>query len=315
MIEGRATLATRVVALLCAVALMVSGLPPSAASAESVFAPQRSFVMADDWVSFQFDAVRGTQYEIVLRPFDYDADLYLFRGGERLGMSLSAGVAVDRVVWRADASGPVTAWVHGLGAAGGTSFELVASAVDGGPARRVGLQVGHWRNWEASAPLNRNSGSSGGGMTEAEVNLAIARLTAESLRAMGYVVDILPTVIPRGYKADAVVAIHADGASSGSRRGFFTDKPARAPVGSPEDALRKAIDQEYAAATGLSYVYRSTVNTRYYYGYSAVAAKSPMVIIETGFLTSPADREVIVKRPELSARGIANGVDRFLRGR
>jgi N-acetylmuramoyl-L-alanine amidase len=36
------------------------------------------------------------------------------------------------------------------------------------------------------------------------------------------------------------------------------------------------------------------------------------VILETGFLTSPGDRELIVDQPELSAEGLADGIVSYL---
>jgi len=301
--------ASLILACICTLAV-AAAVTPRPARAETSFAPLRSYVGEGEWASYPLDLAAGTTYEITLQPSKDDADLYLFRGDELLSRSLALGTAVDRVRWRADGDGEVTAWVCSYGS--GTAFTLAVRAVADAPGKRVGLQVGHYRNWEAPYPYNVNSGASGGGKSEAEVNLAIAQATAAILRADGYVVDILPTALPQGYRADAVVAIHADGSSDPSRRGFFTDRPAKSPVAAAEARLSRLIDQEYAAATGLNYVYRSTVDSRYYYGYYKVTPDTPMVLIETGFLTSPADRQVIVAQPEVSARGIADGIERFL---
>jgi N-acetylmuramoyl-L-alanine amidase len=57
---------------------------------------------------------------------------------------------------------------------------------------------------------------------------------------------------------------------------------------------------------------------RGYYGFSwtrfqhAIAPTTPAAIIETGFLTSAADRKVIVNDPERAARGISAGIISFL---
>ncbi len=176
---------------------------------------------------------------------------------------------------------------------------------------RVGLQVGHWQRWQAPYPINTHAGSSGGGKTEDEVNLAIARQAAQILEGYGYAVDVLPAVIPKGYQADVVVAIHADGGPS-DRRGFFADRPARSTAAARDDTLVELLTAEYAAATGIPNVFRGTRATRYYYGYKAVATGTPMALIETGFLTNATDRRVIVNRPDLAATGIARGIQRFL---
>lgn len=300
------------VRLICACAVVIGGLalPTAPAKAEVLLAPQQAQVVKGSWASFSFPVTSGSLYNITLRPFDGDADLYVYRGAEKIAFSIAGGTEVDQITWRADFDGEIKAWVFGLADGTGTGFEIAAERVLEGPPKRVGLQVGHWRNWEAGPPLSNNSGASGGGKTEAEVNLAIANAAAAYLRERGYEVDLLPTLIPKGYEADAVVAIHCDGASNPNRRGFFTDKPRNA--GPIATALSKAIDEEYAKATGLTYVYRSTVNSSQYYGYRRVSANTPMVLIESGFLTSPADREIIVGRPDLAGLGIANGIMRVL---
>jgi len=183
--------------------------------------------------------------------------------------------------------------------------------------RTVGVQVGHWRNSEAGYPYNTQSGSSWGGHVESEVNLAIAQRIAARLSALGCKVDLLPTVIPSGYRADVVVAVHADGGPS-SRRGFFADRSAdnaRVPLSTAESRLVSLLDQEYGASTGIPYVYRGTVDSRYYYGYYYVSHETPMALIETGFLTNAEDRKVILDQPDLAARGIAEAIELFLAGR
>ncbi|KKS96348.1 MAG: cell wall hydrolase/autolysin [Candidatus Gottesmanbacteria bacterium GW2011_GWA2_43_14] len=44
----------------------------------------------------------------------------------------------------------------------------------------------------------------------------------------------------------------------------------------------------------------------------AVHPKTPSVILETGFLSSPADRKIIVGNPGLPAAGLAAGMVEFL---
>jgi len=57
---------------------------------------------------------------------------------------------------------------------------------------------------------------------------------------------------------------------------------------------------------------------RWYYAFNArryqhaVAPGVPQAIIETGFLTSSADRQYLIGDPDRVARGIANGILRFL---
>jgi hypothetical protein len=178
---------------------------------------------------------------------------------------------------------------------------------------RIGLQVGHWQAAQSPAPFNTQLGASGGGKSESEVNLAIAEAAAAKLRAAGQVVDLLPTVIPAGYQADLVVAVHADGGAS-SARGFFVDHSTRSATGAAEANLAAALTGAYESS-GIPNVDRSTVNSRRYYGYLSVSPTTPMVLIETGFLTSALDRQVLVDQPALAGEAIANGILSYLDAR
>jgi len=188
-------------------------------------------------------------------------------------------------------------------------------------AFRVGIQAGHLKSDEAPEELSglhgHGTGARGGGATEQEVVLKIARLAAEMLREKGVIVDVLPTTIPPLYRADAFVSIHADSNPSVVVSGFKLSAPLRGiEEKSPE--LEDAIYDSYEKATGLRRDPNITDSMKNYYAFNwrkyqnAVDPFTPAVIIETGFITSPFDQRVIVSNPELSARGIADGVFEFL---
>ena len=188
-----------------------------------------------------------------------------------------------------------------------------------GPAK-VGLQAGHLKNSELPDELNRlraNTGSSGGGKSEWEVNLAIAQDTKEILEEKGINVDILPATIPKGYWADVFVAIHADGSTDTSKSGFKAASPRRDFSGKTSKLL-EFVEEEYGLATNLEKDPNVTRNMRGYYAFAwwryehSVHPMTASIILETGFLTNPADRKIIVSRPEISAQGIASGIIRFL---
>lgn len=189
---------------------------------------------------------------------------------------------------------------------------------DGPP--RVGLQVGHWKNDQLPDELSRlkgNTGASGGGKTEAEVNLAIAQETAKLLEARGIQVDILPSTVPSKYWADVFIAIHADGSESSQTRGFKIAAPRRDYSGKA-GTLVTMLEASYQEATNFVKDPNISRNMTGYYAFAwwrydhAVHPKTASVIVETGFLTSPADRKTIVDKPHVSAQGIANGVIKFL---
>lgn len=186
---------------------------------------------------------------------------------------------------------------------------------------RVGLQVGHWKNIELPDELERlrgNTGSSGGGRDEWQVNLDIANRTAELLRQQGIEVDILPATVPEDYWADVFLAIHADGNLDISKSGFKIAAPRRDLSGKSEQ-LVQSLSVSYAPATGLQSDPNISRNMRGYYAFSwrrfshAIHPMTTAAIIETGFLTSPSDRRVIVSSPQKSAQGITEGIVNYLR--
>lgn len=184
---------------------------------------------------------------------------------------------------------------------------------------RVALQAGHWKAREAPEEQARlrTNGTRGGGKAEWEVNLAIAQRTARLLEAAGYEVEILPTTIPPSYWADLFVSIHADGNPSPSVSGYRAAAPRRDRTGRAHEFAAQ-LTQSYAEATGLRLYPTLTRRMTSYYAFNSRRyehALHPMtvgVILETGFLTSPHDRRIIVNAPERAAQGIADAIIRFL---
>jgi N-acetylmuramoyl-L-alanine amidase len=183
---------------------------------------------------------------------------------------------------------------------------------------RVALQAGHWK--AADAPEEqahlRVNGTRGGGLAEWQVNLGIARRAADMLRDAGYLVEVLPTTIPPGYWADLFIAIHADGSPSPQVSGYRAAAPRRDETGRAEE-FAMLLERSYGEATGLPFYPLVTRRMRGYYAFNSLGyehALHPMtvgVILETGFLTSPRDRGVIVNGQDRAARGIVAAVQRF----
>lgn len=186
---------------------------------------------------------------------------------------------------------------------------------------RVGLQVGHWNSRELPDELKSirgNTGTAGGGYTEVQVNLDIAQRAAGFLRGYGVAVDILPATIPVGYKADAFVAIHADGSTNRTISGFKASThwlEWEAGV-----ALVDALRIDYGAASGLAWDgSHITSGMRGYYAFPsgryahAISNSTPGVILELGYLTTTRDRVLMTQQADRLARGVADGIMRFLR--
>jgi len=118
---------------------------------------------------------------------------------------------------------------------------------------KVALQVGHWKTHELPdelARLRSNTGSSGGGKAEWEVNYEIAQKTKQILEKKGIVVELLPATIPPSYWADIFIAIHADGSLNQNMSGYKAATPRRDYTGKAEKLLQY-VENAYEKATGL----------------------------------------------------------------
>ena len=190
---------------------------------------------------------------------------------------------------------------------------------DGTPPR-VGLQVGHLRSNELpdeQAHLRRSTGARWGNVTEAQLNLDIVNRIKPLLEARGVVVDIIPATVPPGYDADAFLAIHADGSTRSGPRGWKLATPWRTSAASK--LLLERVAASYGPITGLPEdVGGVTVNMKGYYAFNwrrhthAIAATTPAIIVEMGFMTNAADRAVMFNDPDRIARAIAEGVLDYL---
>ncbi|MDH3269985.1 MAG: N-acetylmuramoyl-L-alanine amidase [Gemmatimonadota bacterium] len=209
------------------------------------------------------------------------------------------------------------------GAAGAGSGQLDemrvgSDAVADAPAIRIALQAGHWRANEAPRELSglKRNGTSWQGMHEWEVNLEIARRAAAILEEAGYEVDVLPAVVPQAYRADLFIAIHADGSADPSASGYRVASSRRDRTGKAQQ-VADLLGAAYGEVTGLRRLPTTTRRMRNYYAFNyrryrhALHPATVGVIIETGFLTSQRDREVIVNNPERAAQGIVSAVRSF----
>ena len=187
--------------------------------------------------------------------------------------------------------------------------------------KRVGLQAGHWLSAELPdelARLRTSTGTAGGGVPEWQLNLDIARRVAALLTAEGIAVNVLPATVPPGYEADAFVALHADGDSTGQMSGFKLARGRSRTTADAADALIADITAEYQAATKLGIDSHISRNMTGYYAFSgrriqhAVASDTPAVILEMGFMTNASDLNILLHKPDTVAQGIASGILRFL---
>jgi N-acetylmuramoyl-L-alanine amidase len=186
-----------------------------------------------------------------------------------------------------------------------------------GPVK-IALQAGHWRADEAPSELSglRGNGTRWEEIAEWQANLEIARQAGAMLEELGYEVDILPAVVPPGYRAHLFISIHSDGSGDPNASGFRVAAPSRDATGRALGIVQ-LLEERYGKATGLHRIPTVTRRMRNYYAFNFRRyehALHPMtigVIIETGFLTSAKDRGVIVSDPARAARGIVEAVSAF----
>lgn len=188
-----------------------------------------------------------------------------------------------------------------------------------GPAR-VGIQIGHLNSQDFPDELSRirgNTGASGGGDSEVQVNTAIAQALKNDLESKGIQVDLLPATIPPDYWADVFIAIHADGNEDTSKSGYKFSGPWRDPTGQT-DKLVSLLETEYAKITNLPQDPNISRNMRGYYAFAwwrydhSIHPMTPGIIAETGFLTNPKDRKLIVDQPELVAQALGKALTTYL---
>jgi N-acetylmuramoyl-L-alanine amidase len=186
----------------------------------------------------------------------------------------------------------------------GTPSALSATP-PGGAVPRVGIVAGHWQH-DVGAVCDD-------GLTEVEINLAVAEIVVALLQERGYEAEMLAEFSPRlnGYQAAALVSIHADACNVPEASGFKVARVDASMVPDEEDRLVACLSEHYASATGLSFHSNSiTFDMTEYHAFFEVEASTPAAIIEIGFMG--ADRRLLTRRQGRVARGIVDGLICFL---
>jgi N-acetylmuramoyl-L-alanine amidase len=176
----------------------------------------------------------------------------------------------------------------------------------------IGIVAGHWGfDQGASCP---------DGLDEVDVNLDVAQRVVQSLRGLGYQVDLLEEYDDRlpGYVADALVSIHSDSCerfpdATPPPTGFKVASVVDSLVPEEERRLVACLQGEYGERTGLVTHQNSITGhmTRYHTFYE-IDGRTPGAIIEIGFLWL--DRNLLTQRPDLVAQGVVDGIVCFVEG-
>jgi N-acetylmuramoyl-L-alanine amidase len=169
----------------------------------------------------------------------------------------------------------------------------------------IGIVAGHWGN-DSGAVCD-------GDLYEVDINLDVAQQVVYTLRALAYDVDLLEEYDSRleGYRARALISIHADSCLYPEATGFKVARVADSAVPDLEDELVMCLVDEYGALTGLPFHAGSiTPDMRYYHSFYEIDPLTPGAIIEVGFML--ADRDILLNHSDVVAQGIVNGVLCFL---
>lgn len=170
---------------------------------------------------------------------------------------------------------------------------------------RIGIIAGHTGN-DAGAVCPD-------GLQEVDINLGIARRVVALLVQKGWQVDLLEEFDVRlnGYEADALLSIHADSCNVPGKTGFKVARAESGHLSEVGDRLVACISEHYATQTGLEFdPYTITFDMTRYHIFYEIDQTTPAAIIEAGFMLD--DRELLTERPDVAARGIADGLICFI---
>jgi N-acetylmuramoyl-L-alanine amidase len=177
-------------------------------------------------------------------------------------------------------------------------------------AVRIGIVAGH-SGPHPDTGLNDPGAECDDGLTELEVNEAIAAHAVRQLEDAGAEVDLLQEFDERlyGYRAAALVSIHADACTyiNDQATGYKVSRSFQSSVPDLAQRLVSCIVDRYGKATGLRFHPGSiTQDMTQYHSFFEIHNQTPAAIIETGFLYL--DRDFLTENPEQVARGITDGI-------
>jgi hypothetical protein len=176
---------------------------------------------------------------------------------------------------------------------------------------RILIQSGH-KNIRNNCDVALRSGTGAGG--EVEITTAVADATASLLRAKG--VETL--VVDANFNCDKTSAdkdyqlfltLHCDMDYANDQGSGFCDYPEPSTDGATVESQRlaKEIQNSFFPAVGINIKSRSNANTRFYYMWSALSAKTPCVLIEMGQVKDPHDSPILLNTQKV-AQALSNAI-------
>lgn len=179
-------------------------------------------------------------------------------------------------------------------------------------ARTIGIVSGH------RGPGQESSYDPGAvcddGLRENDINFAVASQVVLALRQRGYSVLLLDEFDPRlqDFQGAALVSIHSNTCKDFGEviSGFLVAKAEAKPIGGPDSRLAECLGTLYGAVTGLGWRTGVTGHMTDYHSFREIHPLTPAAIIELGFMR--ADRDSLVNRQDVLARGVVEGILCFL---
>jgi N-acetylmuramoyl-L-alanine amidase len=171
------------------------------------------------------------------------------------------------------------------------------------------LQAGH-ENAKNNCVQALRGGTGAPG--EAEFTVRIRNRLSQILQEKGFAVQLVDATFncnpERGKDFSLFLAIHYDADIYGTGGGFVDIPEPSTDLATKESKrIRDAIAGEYFKHSGIKEINRSNANTRYYYMWKELSAKTPCVIIECGVGKDEHD-SVILADTDRVANAIARGI-------
>lgn len=174
--------------------------------------------------------------------------------------------------------------------------------------RQIAMISGHAGNDSGAVCTDSNGQAI---VTEAAIVAAVTQRVASQLRRGGAHVTVLNEFDSRldGLHADLLLSLHADSCIDASGYKFAHNS---SPVLNPAllTSLSTCFDEQYAEATGLApHPNTITHNMTDYHAFRKIAAQTPALILEIGFIGG--DQTLLVEEPDQVARGITASIRCF----
>lgn len=183
--------------------------------------------------------------------------------------------------------------------------------------RFICLQAGHQNAKNNCDPvLAKGTGAPGEAEFTVRIRDAVSRKLLEKKNPDGteaFMVQLVDATYNCDKNADKndyalFLAIHYDADVYG-KGGGFTDYPEPSTDFATKESQRisKVFNETYFPNSGIEFVYRTNANTRYYYMWKFLSAKTPCVLIECGVGQNAHDK-VILADTEIVANAIVRSI-------